>query len=204
MLAVTGGARLSSVLPVVLGFVALSGVAGCRTGSCADVVTERRGVTGTISYQPASTSTPFAMDSASIWSSRSTAIELSVTLKTSPKSQGGESRQVRVLLEGLTLGVNQAVTKVAPGASGATARACLVLQPGASPACLALVGTVDVRRLEKECFTHESGISACADNVDVTLRATTDDLGLKMDVALEVVSVERWADPTCSEEATRY
>jgi hypothetical protein len=171
---------------VVIG-VALAMLGACHSGPCGTVVTDRDATTGTIIYRPGSTKTPFEMSRNDIWSVGRSSLEVDVVL-TSPTES---ARTARLVLEGLARGPSKPLTE------GTAGRLCLVLSTGAAPTCLSLEGNVEVRRLEIECFNHESGISLCAENVDVTVHATSQEKGVSLQVDVDVGRAQHWTDPEC-------
>jgi hypothetical protein len=162
-------------------------LAACRASHpCGEVVTDRRSITGEVVYTPGSTRTPLAMTRATLWSIGRSTLEIDIEL-------GGGARAARLELEGLAVGTARELGGESVG------RACMVLQTGAARTCLSLRGTVEVRRLAKECFHHESGVSVCADDLDVSIHAKTEDAGVALDVDLDIVEAQRWTDPDCRE-----
>jgi hypothetical protein len=159
-------------------------------GNCRNVATDRDTVSGTVVYQPASTNTPFTFSEGRIWSVGRSSLEVDIGLR----SESSVERTARISLSGLTPGPSQALTGSTLG------QACLVLQTAAAPTCLTLTGTVDVRRLDSDCYNHESGVSLCADNVDVSLHASTDDNGVSMQLTLDIVRAEHWTSEMCRDD----
>lgn len=165
-------------------FAALVG--GCGNGQCRTVATDRDAVTGTATYQPPSTTTPFTMKSADVWDMGRSSLFLDLDLRADIAT-----RPTRVSIEGLSVGP----TKTLDDATHA--EACLVQKTDAAPTCLPLTGTVEVRKLDADCWTHESGISVCAENIDVTLHASSQQDGIDLHVDVDVVRTEHWTDTTC-------
>lgn len=177
-------------LTLVVATLALAvGVAGCGDGGCETVTTDRDTVRGTAVYTPGSTAEPFALADAKVWSMGRSALDLDVIVRSAHEG----SRSVRVRLSGLSTKGPQTLGGPVEG------RACLVLQSDAPSTCLPLAGTVDVRRLDADCFHHESGVSVCAENVDVSLHATVDDHGVAMRLDLDVDRAQRWRDAACDD-----
>jgi hypothetical protein len=168
----------------------LGTLTACRSGDCRTVTTTRELVSGSATYQPASTKTPFVTSNGHIWSMGRSSLELDVNLKSANEGE----RAVRISLSGLTPGPSQMLTGDTLG------RACLVLQTSAAPTCLTLTGVVDVRALEADCYHHESGISACAENIDVSLHAKAEDRGVSMRVDLDIVRAQQWTNTECTRD----
>lgn len=178
-----------TALTALVAVVVTAGAAACGPSRCKNVARDHDALTGTAVYRPASTTTPFEMSGASLWSLGRSTLEIDVTMK----SVEG-TRAVHVALTDLREGATQTLGQDAHG------EACLVLQTNAAPTCLALAGTVEVRRLSSDCYNHESGVSLCAENVDVSLHATADERGLSMRLDLDVSRAEHWTDAACSDE----
>jgi hypothetical protein len=50
---------------------------------------------------------------------------------------------------------------------------CMPRQTGGDDVCSGVAGPIDVRRLDSECYTHQSGISTCIFTIDLTLEVTS-------------------------------
>lgn len=181
------------LVAAVGGIGALAALAACGPGQCKNVARDHDALTGTAVYRAPSTTAAFEMSGASVWSVGPSTLEIDVALK----SVEG-TRAVHVALTDLKEGGTQTLGQDAHG------EACLVLQTGAEPTCLALAGTVEVRRLSTDCYNHESGVSLCAENVDVSLHAAVDERGLSMRLDLEISRAEHWTDATCSDEDSLF
>jgi hypothetical protein len=75
-----------------------------------------------------------------------------------------------------------------------------VLQTEAPETCFPLTGSAKVRTLDADCYTHESGVSVCAENADVSLHLSSGAQGLTLTIDLDVVSTEHWADTRCEDD----
>ena len=173
------------MLPLRALCLAAMGMMGCG-GNCRTVARDHDAITGTATYQPPSTTTPFTMKSASLWDMSSSSLVVDLDMRADIAT-----RATRVTIEGLSVGTTKTLDDTTH------AEACLVQKTAAAPTCRPLGGTVEVRQLDASCWTHESGISVCAENIDVTLHASSQKDGVDLHVDLDVVRTEHWNDTTC-------
>lgn len=74
---------------------------------------------------------------------------------------------------------------------------CLARQTGAAPTCSPLAGTIEVRQLASDCYQHSSGITTCANSIDVSLHATSDWQGTAFTLDAEMLTVGSWVATDC-------
>ncbi len=186
---------MPTVRPLVLAalaLLALPGLAACRSEGCRAVTTDRSVIGGTAEYRPGSTKEPFTLAGTSIDSMTRSRLVLAARLA----SENEGERAVRIELEGLAPAPAKRLGE------GPVGRACLVLQTDAPPTCLPLAGSVEVRRLDRDCFVHESGLAVCAENVEVVLHATSEERGLSLRLDLTADKAQRWTDTACESDDT--
>ena len=170
----------------MLGLAAAAVLAAGCGGQCKQVVDDApRTATGKATY--GTKLATFTAEKGTIWALGRSAI----TLDFDAKDPHGDRRPVRLTVERL-----HAPAKLAAPAD-ATVTACVEVASDEAPRCFALTGDVDVRTLSVDCWEHESGISMCADDADVTIRASAHEDGVDLDVDVHVTSSEHWADATC-------
>jgi hypothetical protein len=161
-----------------------SALSACAAHPCGEVITERKEIVGTITYQPGSTLTPFNSEGATLDSVGRESITLGAQLK----SESGPTRDVKIEISGIGVGARV----LEPG--GAQGKACLILQSGAEPTCLPLQGSINAARFSQNCVGNGSGIFVCADQVDVSVHASVETRGVIMKVDLEIVRLEHWTE----------
>ena len=63
---------------------------------------------------------------------------------------------------------------------------CMPRQTGGDDVCSAVTGSIDVRRLDSECYTGNVGISSCIQTIDLSLQVTS----VWQDTTFELAAVE--------------
>lgn len=167
------------ILLAGLGVVAAFASSGCGDG-CRSLETGRA-TGGKVSYTTGD-GTHLETTGIDLWSSSGSAVELRGTL--------GE-RSFRLVLEHLASGETRALSHDASGTL------CLPLADRASPTCLLLDGTVETRALRVDDCEGNENITLCGRTADLTIHATSHDLGL--DVAIDVTVLEKtaWKKSAC-------
>ena len=164
MLAVRLGALL---------LLALATVPAC--GPCRALPTGASGVNGAIVYVTQDGKT-LRTERADLWNESASSVEI--------RAQLGE-RPLQILIGGLANGAPRIL------AHDDTAKACLPIQGGAAPTCLLLEGTVDVKALRFYDCTGNENITSCAEDLELTIHATSKDRGLSLTIDLRVVAMAR-------------
>lgn len=176
---------MRALAPLVLAVLVL---VGCRSPhECGSVASDSpESVEPKITYQPGDRGVTFT-GTAGIWSASSSSLELTASLQ----AENLDQRALRITFTKLKVGSSQALPGDAEG------KACLVLQTEAPETCLPLAGSIEVGTLSVDCFEHESGVSICAENVDVTIHAAPTGTDVSLPLELHVTKHQHWDDASC-------
>jgi hypothetical protein len=150
------------------------------SGNCTEPTTQSA-VSGEIRYVTGE-GTTLSTTKVDLWGSSASKIDLRTSIG---------DRPLQILIDRLASGSTKNL------AHDESAKACLSVQGGAPPACLLLDGSVEVRKLDKGDCKGNENITMCADDVDLTIHATSHDLGLSLAIDLDVVEATKWTPSTC-------
>ena len=71
---------------------------------------------------------------------------------------------------------------------------CMIRQSGAAEVCTALIGTLELRAHERDCYWHSSGIGSCAETLDFTIAARSEWEGTTFTIDGEMLTEGAWVD----------
>jgi len=71
---------------------------------------------------------------------------------------------------------------------------CMPRQTGSEAICSPLTGTIDVRQLDSECYTHESGISSCIETIELSVHGTSVWQDTRFEIDAEELTVGAWVE----------
>ncbi len=182
---------IASFLCVALGIVSTA----CGSGNCRTVTGDPRGASGSLTYRPGDGTTTYAATEASIWAAELTALTLNAQLASATTS---DARTLSLEIRELEVG------KVRSFAGDEHAAIACISSPfdyasgrTSTKTCMPFLGTVEVKKLDLDCYRHESGVGTCAENIDVTIRGKATSGTTTLDIELTVKSAQHWTDTKC-------